>query len=491
MAMTMNPNIVQAAQKITHSNFKIHKTYKSKLSTVIPVDLAVGMNTILKNVSPRANIGVIVQAIGSGKILYQRNADGLFTPASVNKLFVAIAALDYLKPEYRFETHVRFTGTVSQGILNGDLYVQFNGDPTLTERQLLNLLDQVKTVGINQINGHVYLDNTAYGSAAYAPGWLVHDLIFGFAAPLNAVILNENRFAIILSPAKKNGLPASSSTTIPNGIVKINNNTITRIQRRDCPLSVLSDSDNTYHVSGCIANQPAKQYFGLALRDPVKYAKVLIANSLQKNQINFNGSIEILGTPENSTVIATHQSPPLNLIIKNMMKSSDNLYTNSILKQIGHVFYHSQGTWQNGLNAIQKILETPANIDFNQIHLFDGAGLSRYNQVSPRQLANLLHYAYQKPSVETDLWTSLPIAGQDGTLRGRLLAFAKGEPIHAKTGTMKGVSALAGYINTRYNGLLIFVIMTNSLHSAEDAHHVFKYTEDNICQFLLSARKSL
>ncbi len=78
-----------------------------------------------------------------------------------------------------------------------------------------------------------------------------------------------------------------------------------------------------------------------------------------------------------------------------------------------------------------------------------------------------------------------------GTLRGRLLAFAKGEPIHAKTGTMKGVSALAGYINTRYNGLLIFVIMTNSLHSAEDAHHVFKYTEDNICQFLLSARKSL
>ena len=432
-------------------------------------------------------MGIIVQSVDGRRILYQKNADNLFTPASVNKLFVAIASLDYLKPDYHFETRLRTTGQINQGVLNGDLYVQFSGDPTLTDKQLVDLLNELQASGINQINGHVYLDNTAYGSAAYAPGWLIHDLIFGYAAPLNAVILNENRFAIILSPSTQKGKPASVATTVPSGVVQVENNTTTSVGRAECPLSVYSDNDNTYHVNGCIAKLPSKQYFALALRNPVTYARVLIANTLAKNNIRFNGTVDIQKAPSAAIVLARHESPPLNFIVKNMLKDSDNLYTNSILKQVGGVYYQTQGTWQNGLNAIKQILGGPAGIDFNQIHLFDGSGLSKYNQVSPRQLARLLHYAYNNPRIEPDLWNALPIAGHDGTLRGRLIAFAKGEAIHAKTGTMKnsGVSALAGYMQTKNNGLLVFVIMTNGL---EDTHHVYKYTEDRICKFLLTAR---
>lgn len=485
-------------QKTTHHN-KAHPLHlaqathttkpksKPKSKPSVPADLQTGMDAILSKVSPHAHIGVIVQTMDGSRVLYQHNANNLFTPASVNKLFVAIASLDYLKPDYRFETRLRTTGQVNEGVLNGDLYVQFNGDPTLTDKQFIALMDELKGLGVNQINGRVYLDNTTYGSAAYAPGWLLHDLIFGWAAPLNAVILNENRFAIILSPSNQSGKPATVATTVPAGVVHVENSTTTSLRRADCSLSVYSDNDNTYHVNGCIAKQPSKQYFALALRDPVAYAKVLIANNLTKNNITFNGAVDIQRAPATSTVLTLHQSAPLNLIVKEMLKESDNLYTNSILKQIGSVFYQTQGTWQNGLNAIKQILGKPAGIDFGQIHLFDGSGLSRYNLVSPQQLAKLLHYAYENPQIQPDIWDALPVSGQDGTLRGRLLAFAKGDAIHAKTGSMKhsGVSALAGYIKSHNHGLLVFVIMTNGL---EDTHRTYKNTEDRICKFLLTAR---
>lgn len=471
---------------VSHHHNKTHsKAAKKTMVAATATDIQTGMAAILSKVSPHAHMGVIVQTVDDSRILYQHNPNALFAPASVNKLFVAIASLDYLKPNYRFETRLRTTGQINQGVLNGDLYVQFNGDPTLTDRQFTTLMDELKAIGVSQISGHVYLDNTAYGSAPYAPGWLLHDLIFGYAAPLNAVILNENRFAIILSPASQNGRPAAVETTVPAGVVRVENNTLTSNRSDECALSVYSDSDNTYHISGCITKQPSKQYFTLALRDPVTYAKVLIAGNLVKNNIVFNGAIEIKAAPANTAVLAIHQSPPLNLIVKEMLKDSDNLYTNSILKQLGGVYYQTQGTWQNGLNAVKQILSGPAHIDFNQIHLFDGSGLSRYNLVSPHQLAKLLHYAYENPQIKPDIWNALPIAGQDGTLRGRLTAFAKSESVHAKTGTMKnsGVSALAGYIQTRKHGLLVFVIMTNGL---EDTHHVYKNTEDRICKFLLT-----
>ncbi|MBS0352137.1 MAG: D-alanyl-D-alanine carboxypeptidase/D-alanyl-D-alanine-endopeptidase [Proteobacteria bacterium] len=477
--------------KAKKPNKKSKKTLHSQrtnqpVEEPIDTNLQRGMDHILSKVSPHAHMGVIVETVDGRELLYQHNADVLFTPASVNKLFVAVASLAYLKPDYHFETRLLATGQINQGVLNGDLYVQFNGDPTLTDKQLIGLLNQLTQMGIKQISGHVYLDNTAYGSAAYAPGWLLHDLIFGYAAPLNAVILNENRFAIIISPSNQTGRSANVTTSVPSGVVKIDNHTITQTRSTSCPLSVYSDNESIYHITGCIAKIPSKQYFAVALRDPVVYAKVLIANGLKNENINFSGGINIQRAPTSAVTLTLHQSPPLNLIVKTLLKESDNLYTNSILKQIGKVYYQTQGTWQNGLSAVKEILSQPAAIDFNQIHLFDGSGLSRYDLVSPRQIAKLLRFAYRDPKIQPDLWQALPIAGQDGTLRGRLSSIAKGDIIHAKTGTMKnsGVSALAGYMKTRNHGLIVFVIMTNGL---EDTRHVYKYTEDKICKLLLNA----
>ncbi len=458
----------------------------SPCALAVELPLQPGVEAILRKAPANANVGIIVQAVESGKILYQHNADNLFTPASVNKLFVAIAGLAFLKSNYQFETRLRYTGNIKDGILNGDLYIQFTGDPSLKRWHLSGLLNELKAQGISKLNGNIYIDNSTYGLASYAPGWLIHDLSFDFAAPINAIIINENRFGLTVTPTNRNGQPGIIHTSLPDDVVQVQNNTITSARyRQDCPLEVHSDDNNNYKIGGCLPKIHGQQYFALALRDPVPYAKILITNFLKKNQIYFNGDIQLQVTPLNAGTLAVHMSAPLSQLIKAMLKESDNLYTNSLLKQIGAVYYHTQGTWENGLKAIKEILAKPANIDFSQTHLSDGAGLSRLNLVTPRQLAKLLHYAYQQPLVEPDLWIALPIAGKDGTLGGRLGTIAKGEPIHAKTGTMKGISALAGYMKTRHNGLIVFVIMTNGL---EDPLHLYKRMEDKICRFLIIAR---
>lgn len=453
----------------------------------LPEDLLSGLTSIVNSMPAQAKMGIVIQSALSGQVLYQYQSNLLFKPASVNKLFVAISALSYLKPEYRFQTHLKTTGEISQGVLNGDLYIEFSGDPTLTDKQLIQLLDELKTLGINQINGHVYIDNSAYGSAPYPPGWLLKDLIFGYAAPLNAIILNENRFSIIINPSKKIGYPATSSSTLPDGVIRMDNQVKTGSKNQNCAISMTSDEDNTYHFDGCVDNQTKEKYLLVALRDPVKLAQILITNTLAKNQIGFSGPVQVKESPSQSVILSSHDSPPLNLIVKTLLKESDNLYTNSLLKQIGRVYFKTQGTWQNGLDAVKQILSSSAHLDFNQIQLYDGSGLSLYNHVSPQQLAKLLYYVHQNPMIAQDLWDALPIAGEDGTLKGRLMAFAKGEPIRAKTGSMKekGVSALAGYINTSHHGLLVFVIMTNG---RQETFHHSKFTEDQICQFLLTAK---
>ncbi len=205
-------------KKTTHHT-TAHKTIQKQTEVINEnLSLQAGLQTLVNREAKNARVGIVVEGLDPNRVLFQYNANNLFMPASVNKLFISIAALNFLKSDYHFQTTLKTTGAVNNGTLNGDLYVQFNGDPTLTNKDLMGLLDQIKNSGVNQINGHVYLDNTAYGASSYAPGWLLHDLIFGYAAPLNAVIINENRFSITLSPVRP-GRAAIAGSTLPNGVI--------------------------------------------------------------------------------------------------------------------------------------------------------------------------------------------------------------------------------------------------------------------------------
>ena len=208
---------------------------------------------------------------------------------------------------------------------------------------------------------------------------------------------------------------------------------------------------------------------------------MLIQQGLQDKGITYPGTIRARKAPTDDVVLAEHRSPPLSMVLKEMLKKSDNLTADSLLKKIGEVYYKEPGTWQNGLFALRKILK-PTKIDFKHNLINDGAGLSRYNLIAPRQLTQLLYYAYHHPTIRAVLLQDLPIGGKDGTLIDRLRPTANGEHVHAKTGSMSGVCALAGYVMTRHHVTLTFAIMANGF-VGKDLPII--HLEDRICELLI------
>lgn len=441
------------------------------------------INQLIAATKPSANIGIIITQVATGKVLYSQRASLLFSPASVQKLFPAVAAVHYLGPNFLFPTKLLTNGTITNHVLHGNLIVKFSGDPELTDTNLIALIGKLKALDIRQIDGHVYIDNNDYGNIPYPPGWLWDDLSYGYAAPLNAIIINSNKFIVHLIIPKNGNGPMTYQPELPAGVVRFYNDAkLTDHPTKDCPMTIYSDSQNNYRLMGCINRHFEHQRRTLAVRNPFMYAQALIAQTLQANKITYTGKITSHpADASDNIVLAEHDSPPLHILLKEMLKNSDNLTTDSLVKKMGQVYFKQAGSWQNGLRAMKKILE-PTGIDFKQCLINDGAGLSRYNLITPYQFAELLYFAYHNDTIRDALWVALPIAGQDGTLAWRMQPFAAGGKVRAKTGTMTGISALAGYINTKHRGILSFVIMVNGYVGKA---RPFKHLQDQICEYLI------
>lgn len=486
-----------AATHKKKSENKAKKKVKRKAVTSKPVNvlnksITEGLNNILSGAArnPNLHVGVIVQSMEDGKILYQYRADQLFTPASVEKLFTAAAALGYLKPSYQFPTQLLTDGAIQNGILVGNLYVKFSGDPRLTLADLNQLFQQLHDrLGVQTIMGHVYIDNYAYDNVGTPPGFVWDDLTHSFAAPMSAIIINRNNFGLDLIPAKKAGNPITIKPNLPSGVAYFVNNvkTVSHLHP-GCGIAInTSETRNIYYLKGCLTTNGSKGA-SLALRDVTTYAHALVHQLLEKNQIRFNTPIYFYATPPNAHVLAAHYSPTLDVIIKKMLKKSDNVATNTVYKKLAETFYHIPGSWPNGAMAVKQLLGGPGKVDFHNSVIIDGAGLSRYNLISPRQLSELLYYAYHNPAIKANFVASLPIAGKDGTLIYRMTDQAREERVRAKTGSMKSVTSLAGYLYTQHNGTLSFVILVNGFSGSKAP---YRQLQDRICQFLVAAKRSV
>ena len=428
------------------------------------------------------NYGIIVTSMKNGKILYQRNANRLFTPASVQKLFTAAAALQYLKPTYKFKTGFYTNGTVRHHTLEGNLYVKFSGDPSLRQKQLQKMADEFRNMDIKHINGHVYIDNFAFNKVPYPPGWIWDDLSYSYAAPMNAVIIDRNKFSLKFIPSKIKGHKPKLISSLPPGVATFTNTMrMVNAASDDCPLTIYSDMSNHYRISGCFDKRWGTQARSLAVRDMVRYAKVEITNLLKQRGIHYKGKVTLHRTPENPVPLVVHASKPISKLIHHMLKRSDNLYTNALFKAIGENYYGTSGSWQNGLRALESILKIPTGINFQKSLLTDGAGLSRYNLISPHQLVKLLYFVYHNSRVKPALYAALPVAGVDGTLVGRMYSLGRSRRVHAKTGSMTGVSALSGYVITKHHGVVGFAMMFNDFVGKRGPYVAL---ENRVCEAL-------
>ncbi len=183
--------------------------------------------------------------------------------------------------------------------------------------------------------------------------------------------------------------------------------------------------------------------------------------------------------------MAMHRSDPLPILLKHMLKESDNLYANSILKTLGAYYYKRPGTWQTGTQAMMAILTKYNQVDFTSAVLVDGAGLSRLNVITAAQMLQVLTTVHQKPVIFAALMEALPIAGVDGTLKRRLTEAAYRNNVHAKTGTMSEVSTLSGYLQNRSHQTIAFTILINDINPHPGR---YRKIEDTICKILILSK---
>jgi len=446
-----------------------------------PANLQTAIDNMINPYGSSSHIGMVIRQANSGQIVYSRLPNFLFPPASIQKVLTATAALAFLGPNFTYKTKLWIDGPIIGNILHGDVTIQFSGDPELTAADLQQLIFELKARGVQQILGNIRLDTSIYDNVPYPPGWLWDDLSYSYAAPLYSIIINKNKFGIRLTPQAIGQRPLIS-TSVPSSIFHFSNMVTTTDKYNPfCPLTIYSDVGNHYILSGCMYKGAGAQSRTLALRDPLPYAKALIRSALTRANIYFNGRVDVEKVGPHDTFVTEHTSVPLNLMLRTMLKRSDNLITNSLLKQIGYQYFHQQGSWTEGLLALQNILAKPTGLNFKYNLINDGAGLSRYNLITPYQMSAVLEYIFKTPNLRDVIIPALPIAGNDGTLARRMSSEAKEKRIRAKTGSITGVSTLAGYVYTRHMGVLTFVIMVNGFVGKRSPYIIL---EDRICEFL-------
>ncbi|MBX3708379.1 MAG: D-alanyl-D-alanine carboxypeptidase/D-alanyl-D-alanine-endopeptidase [Gammaproteobacteria bacterium] len=484
---------------ITHSSAKkpaVVKKRKPKLVKSSPAKVKVAaapsavyggsqlarqLNDAINSVGDNANIGVFVKSMRYGDKLYVRNVNQSLTPASTLKVLTAAAALLFLKPEYRFSTQLLTDAkTIKNGVLQGNLYIVLNGDPSLTYNDLMDLLLNLKTQQIQAIAGSVYIDDTAYDQNFYGPDWENEDKNYCYAAPIGASIINHNCLPFRIIPSKVAGQAARVETSPNFFYPAIRNHVVTKPSHsRSCALHLSSDLSNGLEIEGCVSKGQDAWGVSYVVTDVLEYNRALFKNVLNQLSIQIYGTVAFGAVPKNSSLIAYHASAPLPELINDMLKKSDNVIAGALFKKVGQLYTRHPGSWGSGRYAVSQILSRYAGVNTAGLHILDGSGLSPSNLTTPAQMMQVLAYIYHHNSANDVFISALPIAGVDGTLKHRMGNIAR--KVRAKTGTISGVVSLAGYVVGADKEVLAFVIMVNG---SKGMAWKYKEMEDKIATAL-------
>jgi D-alanyl-D-alanine carboxypeptidase/D-alanyl-D-alanine-endopeptidase (penicillin-binding protein 4) len=446
-------------------------------ATAGPVEvLSARLDGLIAPVAQYAAVGLSVHSLDRGDELYARNADVAFVPASNQKLLIAAAALDALGPDFCFTTRVLALGTRHGATLGGDLILHGGGDPTLTTDSLAALADRLAASGIRQVTGRVRGDDSLFDRQRLGKGWSWDDEAFAYAAPISALTLNGNTVAVEVRPAPRPGLPPQVRLDPPAAPSTLRVRAVTAPPGEPSTLQVdRTRARDEITLSGRLPQGSPVVITRVTVEDPPLYAAAVFTALLRAHGVQVVGQPVALGTPAAAVMLSQLQSPPLAQIIRVMDKTSDNLIAETLLKAVVSSqipVVSSDGYRQearraatNGQLATEN-RQLPSFLERSGLRgpalvIADGSGLSRLDLVSPRNLVRLLVAMDRHPAREA-YFSSLPVAGVDGTLRRRMLGSAAVGAVRAKTGTLTHVSALTGVATSRSGERLAFSLLTNN-----------------------------
>ncbi|HET9138004.1 D-alanyl-D-alanine carboxypeptidase/D-alanyl-D-alanine endopeptidase [Actinophytocola sp.] len=444
--------------------------------------LAGDLDAILANPGlAGADVALVVRTV-DGQELYRRGSDRRQQPASNAKLVTSAAALEVLGPDYRFGTTVGATGRLAARVLHGDLYLRGTGDPTMLAADYDSLAAQVAAAGVRLVTGNLVADDSWFDGVRLGTGWAWDDEPFYYDAQVSALTaapdtdFDAGSVIVRVSPTTA-GAPARVETVPPTDHVRIVSSAVTGAAGTGSTVSVDREhGTNTITVSGSVPAGASPVQEWMAVWDPTGYAASLLRAALGAHGVRVLGRTTRGVTPPAARTLAERRSMPLSELLVPFMKLSNNLHAEILMKAMGRA-RSNEGSWNAGIAAVRGVLPG-FGIDPARLSLLDGSGLSRMDQISPDQLVALLIAARSRPWYPV-WYAALPVAGEPdrmvgGTLRSRMRNTPAAGNVHAKTGSLTGVSSLSGYVTAADGQALVFSMVTNnsvgiSLKPIEDA----------------------
>ena len=440
--------------------------------------------------------GVLVRSLKTGETLFAINSGTLLMPASNMKVLTVATAADRLGWDRVFTTKVLATGPIENGVLKGDLVVVGSGDPSLGGRPAADngVFDawaaQLRGNGILAIQGRVIGDGRAFGGSGLGAGWTWDDLDAAYSTPSGALTFNENTVQITVRPGAAAGdFAAVESKPGGHGLV-IENLARTSAAASEVAISVdRAPGSSVLRVSGTVPAGHAPVARSASVNSPTQLFVGALRQTLSTQGIPVSGDavdIQALATPPDVTGARTlfvHQSPPLAQIGKVTLKVSQNLYADTLLRQMGCSRPAALCSAQAGIAIVQETLKG-WGIAPDRFVMRDGSGLSRYNYLTPEVLVAVLTHMQADSRVSAAFIDALPVAGVDGTIGSRMKDTKAQGNARAKTGSIANARALSGYVTSADGERLVFSMIANNFNVPQsDADHIIDRAVVRLAEF--------
>ncbi len=425
-------------------------------------------------------LSIEIADLATGEPVFARNRDAPEAIASVTKLFSTAAALHFLGPDYKFKTTFWRRGEIKDGVLNGALLVVGGGDPNISGRFYNDDYNAVfdkwaaglKAAGITCVAGELILNDSFFDSMLRHPEWPAGQEAKWYQAPISALAYNDGVVLIGIRPGPRPGRPAAISIEPPTASLRALSSARTVGRRGSVRVAVgRAPGSNAVTVSGTVPMRGVWWSTPIAVDDPADFFGGALKNRLKAAGINLAGPIVDKDVrPDASWSLVAETDSDLMATLAVINKRSQGFYAEQTFKTLA-AEKAGKGTWENAVSLEKQFLASLA-LDPTRFHLRDGSGLSPQNRVSAAEVVRFLRAMSAHPSAAAWKATLATPGDPDGTLRHRLRDVA--DRVVAKTGSIRGVSTLAGYATAVSGRTYAFAILLNGPGVWDGGGHAFQ-----------------
>ena len=436
----------------------------SSFSVGIPFDLE---NEIADIPINKANYSIHIQSVHSKSPIASWRTHVKRSPASVIKLLTTYSSLLKLGFDYRWKTKFLYTGSLRNGLLNGDLYVKASGDPTLESEDIADIVSQIRAAGISRIKGNIVIDRTLFKVQRKNNSGFDENLYSPYNAMPDAIMFNKRKSTICITPRSKR---AAISKDVPDKSYNVVNklkmvNGSCRGSRAWPKVSIKTNNAgrSTVLLTGKLSKRCGERKVCKVVSMPHRAFYYALKDGLKHRGIKFSGTLKLKKVPTRAKYLFSHYSETLESVISTILKKSDNLVARQLMFTMGAVSFKGQSTLYKSRKAVENTLNKHYILEKGTTFIANGSGLSRSSKLTAKSLANLLDHGYKNYGQR---WMdTLAIAGIDGTIKRRFRHSAVYGRAWMKTGTIKRVKNIAGYVEGASGELYVVVVLVNDTYS--------------------------